>query len=335
MGIRPRPIRSPVVAAVVLTSVIIPGASWGQEVTITGLVVEATQASWIGGAVVRLSGSPPFFTKLDGAFVFRGVTLGRHILTVQAMGYQTRSLEIVIQSDTTLLIEMDPDPIILDSLLVRSGNITIKGEILDARTGLRILHSQASIQPGPATVGAVSGQFTFRRVFIGRAVTVFVEAVEYLPARIALITDADTSLTVELEPDPVGIELIAQQVQKLETRSNMTRYTKKVIDREDMALNPGWTIYDMIRTRLNAMGRGRAFSDRYTGRMSCLFIDEVNVGYPDYLRGLTALEVERVEIYGRGSHIRVYTKRFLINMLQQEPGTMMKVKFGLTDWNCG
>jgi hypothetical protein len=312
-----------------------PGATQAQQVTVTGLVVERTQSSWIGGATVQLSGASPFFTNLDGTFQFDRVTPGRHTLTVEAMGYQTRSMELDLRSDTILTIEMDPDPILLDSLLVRAGDITIKGEILDARTGAWILFAQVTVQPGLPTVDAYSGRFTVRRVPVGRAVTVLVEAVEYLPVRIALITETDTSLTVELEPDPVGIQLIAEQIQKLETRSNRTPYPKHVIDREDMALTPGWTIYDMIRTRLNAMGRGRQFSERYTGRMACLFIDEVNVGYPSFLKGLTAGEVDRVEIYKRGNHIRVYTKRFLINMLQEDPGTMFKLRFGFTGWDCG
>jgi hypothetical protein len=33
--------------------------------------------------------------------------------------------------------------------------------------------------------------------------------------------------------------------------------------------------------------------------------------------------------------IRVYTKRFLINMLREEPGRMLKFKWGLIDALCG
>ena len=304
------------VVAGTLVPAAMPEAGQAQQVTVTGLVVERTQASWIGGATVRLSGSPPFFTDLDGVFRFNRVTPGRHTLTVQALGYQARSLEVEIRSDTTLTIEMDPDPILLDSLLVRSGNIRIRGEILDAQTGQRVLFAQVTVTPGFSTVGAVSGEFTVRRVPTGRAVTVLVEAVEYLPARIALITEADTSLTIELEPDPVGIRLIAQRVQKLETRSNSLPISKKVIDREDMALTPGWSIYDMIRVRLT--GRGNQWSDRLSEapeRLSCLIIDEVEVRYTAFLWGLTAREVERVEIFGNGKMIRVYTKRFLIGQM--------------------
>jgi hypothetical protein len=324
-------------ASGILVIAAVPATTHAQRVTVSGTVVERSQSSWIGGATVRLSGFPPFFTDLDGKFRFYQVAQNRHMLSVQAMGYQTRSLELDIRSDTTLTIELDPDPIILDSLLVWARDITIKGDILDARTGAWVSFAMVSIQPDLHTVDSFNGRFTIRNVPAGRAATVLVEAVEYYPARIALITEADTALTIRLEPDPVGVQLIAEQIQMLETRSNRVSRTKDVIDREGMAVYAGWTIYDMVRTRLNSLGRGRSgpFSERYTGRMACLFIDEVNVGYPSLLKGLTAAEVDRVEIYNRGKMIRVYTKRFLINMLQEDPGTLIKFKWGLIDPLCG
>lgn len=293
----------------------IPRVTHAQQVTVSGLVIERSQSSWIGGATVRLSGSPPHFTELDGTFRFAGVVAGHHTLTVQAMGYHARSLELEIGSDTTLTIEMDPDPILLDSLLVRAATIKIRGQIRDAQTGRQVLHAQVTVLPGFPTTGAISGSFTVPDVPAGRAVMVLVEAVEYLPARIALITEADTTLTVELEPDSVGIRLMEQRLERLDVRSNSLPFRKMVIDGEDMALTPFMNVYDMIRTRLQ--GQGLRFSERLDANVEwpCLIIDEVEVRYPAYLWGLTSAEVERVEVFGKGSMVRVYTKRFLIGRL--------------------
>jgi len=331
MGKSLSPARSWVLAVGILASATVPGAAWAQQVTVVGMVVERTQSSWIGGATVRLSGSPPFFTDLDGAFRFTRVTPGRHTLTVEAMGYQTWSMDLAIRADTALLIEMDPDPILLDSLLVRAGDIRIRGEILDAQTGQRVLYAQVTVQPGFSTIGAISGQFTIRRVPIGRAVTVLVEAIEYLPARIALITEADTSLTIELEPDPMGIRMLAQQVQKLETRSRSVAYRKSVIDREDLAFYPGRTAYDIVEARLRTVRFGSNPLGMTEGgtRPQCIFIDDVQLQHLDLLYGLMAGEVERVEIFDRGGMIRVYTKRFVVGLLGKEPGTMFYMKVGL------
>ncbi len=320
-----------ILAAGILVWATAPTAAWAQQVTVTGLVVERTQASWIGGATVRLSGSPPFFTDLDGAFRFNRVTPGHHTLTVQALGYQTRSVELEIQADTTLLIEMDPDPIVLDSLLVRTGNIRIKGDIRDAQTGRRVLYAQVTVRPGFSTVGAISGRFTVKKVPIGRAVTVLVEAVEYLPARIALITEADTSLTIGLEHDSVGIRLLAQKVQALEARSNSIPYRRRDIDKEEMVRYAGWTIHEIVQRQLSMMSFGR--SGRNRARMpdepQCLFIDDRQQMHFAFLWGLSAGEVERVEIYDRGGMIRVYTKRFVVGLGAKQLPSILYMKVGL------
>ena len=302
----------------ILSSAALPLRAGAQQVTVTGMVVERTESSWIGGATVRLSGSPPFFTDLGGAFRFARVTPGRHTLTVEALGYQSRSMELEIRADTVLVIEMDPDPILLDSLLVRAGNITIRGEILDAATGQRVLVSQVSVEPGISTVGAVSGYFTVRKVPRGRAVTVLVEALEYMPARIALITETDTTLTIELVPDPVAVRMVAEQVKKLETRSNAVPLRIDEIGREDWAVAPNWSVFDLLRTRLGG-----------SAAIGCLFIDEAFMGSgslsppgergipgaAQLLHGLFAPEVERIEVFGHGGMVRVYTKRFVHGMM--------------------
>ena len=298
------PNRSCMLAIGVLVAATIPESGWAQGITVTGLVVERTRSSWIGGATVPLSGSPLFFTDLDGTFRFTGVTPGRHTLFVEAMGYQTRSQEMVIRADTAFTVEMDPDPIRLDSLLVRAGNITIRGEILDASTGQRVLFAQVTVQPDFSTVGAISGHFTVRRVPVGRAVTVLVEAVEFLPARIALITEADTSLTVEMEPDPVGIRMVAEQAQKLEARSRGQPYRRRVLGEDRLALLPSWTMYEVgsreLKMSKRSWNRGGVRGGRPSG--------------PG--------EVARVEIYDDGGMVRIYTKRYLVSLLGKEPGPM-------------
>jgi hypothetical protein len=257
-------------------------------------------------------------------------------------------MEVVIRADTVLSVEMDPDPILLDSLLVRTGDITIRGEILDARTGLRVLYAQVTVQPDFSTVGALSGEFRVRKVPIGRAVTVLVEAVEYLPARIALITEADTSLTIELRPDPVGIRIIAQQAEKLEARSRGQPYARRVLGKDRLALLPSWTMYEVVDREMRMGGRswernrgGRRRASDVGGsrgqdlnRPNCLFIDDAKQLHPSFLWGLWPGEVGRVEIYDGGGMVRVYTKRYLVSLLGKDPKPMFYSKGGLMGPTC-
>ncbi len=312
-----------------------------QEATVTGVVVEASSLSTIGGATVRLSGSPPFFTNLDGAFQFPEVAPGRHTLTVEALGYRTRSTQLMVREDTAVVIQMDPDPIVLDSLLVRAGDIkgiTIKGDIRDAETGQRVLYAEVTVEPGFSPVGALSGQFKVKKVPVGRPVSVLVEAVEYLPVRIALITERDTTLTVELEPDPVGIRLIAQQARKLEARSRGQPYRRRVLGEDRLALLPTWSMYEVVIRELGfakrSWNRSSSLSRMAPGRSpgvsaQCLFIDDVQQMHFAFLWGLWPGEVARVEIYDGGGMVRVYTKRYLVRLLGKEPGPMFYSRGGL------
>ena len=77
--------------------------------TVSGRVVEKVHSTWIGGATVRLSGHPFFITDSDGRFRFTSVTPGLHTLTVEAMGYRSRQLELLARADTALLVEMEVD----------------------------------------------------------------------------------------------------------------------------------------------------------------------------------------------------------------------------------
>jgi hypothetical protein len=315
----------------ILISAVPPSYAWGQQVTVTGMVVERTQSSWIGGATVRLSGSPSFFTDLDGAFQFTRVTPGRHTLTVEALGYQSRSVELEIRADTILLVEMDPDPILLDSLLVRAGSITIRGRILDAETGQGVLYAQVAVEPGLSTTGALSGSFTLRGVPRGRAVTVLVQAVEYMPARIALITDADTTLTIELDPDPVGIRIVAEQVKKLHTRSNSIPFPRSVIDREDLIQYRGGTAYEITEARLRTVRYSRNPLGLTRGGTTpqCIFIDDVQQLDLGLFWSISAGELERIEIFDRGGMIRAYTKRYVVSLLGRPAPPILYMKIGL------
>jgi hypothetical protein len=294
----------------------LPAGVRAQEATVTGVVVERTQSSWIGGATVRLSGSPPFFTDLDGAFQFTRVAPGRHSLTVQALGYQSVSMELVVRGDTALVIEMDPDPIVLDSLLVRSRNIRIQGRVFDALTGRKVPHAYVSVEPGLKSAEALDGYFIIRKVPTGQAATVLVEAVEYLPARIALITGADTTLTIELEPDSVGMILLAQKVKLLENRSNSLPYRRRVIRKEELERYPGWTIAEIVGRQLSMMSFGRSGRNRWqvNNDPACLFIDDRQQFHFAFLWGLSAGQVERVEVYDQGGMTRVYTKRYVLGL---------------------
>jgi hypothetical protein len=166
---------------------------------------------------------------------------------------------------------------------------------------------------------------------VGRAVTVLVEAVEYMPARIALITEGDTTLAIELEPDPVGIAIVAAQVEKLKTRSNSIPFSRSVIDRDDLVHYRGGTAYDIVDARLRTVrfSRNPYSMTRGGERYQCVFIDDVQQIDLGFLLSLSAGQIERIEIYDRGGMIRAYTKRYVLGLMGKDPPPIVYNKTGI------
>lgn len=270
-----------------------------------GRVVERTHSTWIGGASVYLSGRPVFITHADGNFRFSGVAPGTHTLTVEAMGYRTRQWSILVRADTTLVVEMEVDPIRLDSLLVEAGRITLKGRVVDGVTGRKIPEARVRAGPLHETFTSSGGSFRIKDLPRGYLTPVEVDAYRYLPARIALITERDTTLTIELEPDSLGIRLFAVKTEELERRTVTVPLSVVSINRTFLERMPSRSVYDVIKWRIG----------RSTFSSQCLFIDEVKQFDTDVLDSYSGGEIERIEVFQRGRMIRIYTQAFIAGNL--------------------
>jgi hypothetical protein len=283
----------------------IPSEAQTPSFTVSGRVVESIHLTWIGGATVRLSGHPAFITETEGSFRFTNVTPGPHTMTMEAMGYRTRQLQLMIRADTVLLVELEVDPIRLDSLLVEAGTITLRGRVTDGATGRRIPEARVKADSRFTTFTNAGGSFRIKKLPRGFSIPIEVDAYKYLPARIALITEVDTTLTIELEPDSLGIQLFEATTQRLEVRSRAVSLSTIALDRRYMERAPNRSAYDVINWRLG----GREFSGQ------CLFIDEIKQPDKRVLDSYVAAELERIEIYGRGTMVRVFTQSFIANSL--------------------
>lgn len=298
-----------------VSAIVAPKLVHAQGVTVSGVVVETAQFAPVGGALIRLSDLPPTTTDRDGQFRFTRVLPGRYTLEVEAFGYRPRSLEIVIRADTAVHVQIDPDPVVLDSLLVSAGNVTIKGTVRDAVTGMKLLQgAQVTIYPGARTIGALSGSFTLRNVPSGRPIGLLIEALEYLPARVEFVADRDTTLDVPLKVDSVAIRLVAQQVKRLETRSHAIPHSINTLSRADINRAVVPSIGELLRRQLPRDEiRERDF---FLDNRGCVFLDDMPVKLADVYTAPPAM-IERVEIYGyRGDMIRVYTRRYVATLMR-------------------
>ena len=281
-----------------------PGAAQDLTHSVSGRVVQKGETTGIPGATVGLSGR---FTRLSGSggeFEFTRVPEGAYTLTVEAMGYRAVNVSLVLRSDTTLLVEMEIDPIQIDSLMVKAGTVTVRGTVLDGVTGRSI--PEARIQTGirSEVYSRWDGSFRLKELPRGFPVLVTVGAYRYLPHSQTLVAYQDTTLSVRLSPDSLAIRLFQRATGQLEIRARGVNLSQVQLSRDFIERRIHFTLTDLIRVKTG----GRVST-------SCLFIDEVRQPFFDVLDTYPASEIERIEVFGRGIMIRVYTQDFVARNL--------------------
>jgi hypothetical protein len=320
----------------VLLAAAIPTALGAQGVRVSGRVVDDARGAPIEGVTVRLTGAEARTTDVDGRFAFAATTPGRMILTVEAVGHVFRWIELDVQADTSLTITMRERVAALDTVVVRARNVRISGTVVDSATGSNLLQAQATLYPGGATIGASTGAFTFPDAPAGEE-TLVVEALEHLPVRITNNATRDTSLTIALDIDPVGMRMIQLQVARLTERTRPTTLSLTALGRKEIEREGVASIGQLV-TRLtfeDAANVRRAAAQR-SADDGCIFLDDFKVTR-DVFEGLPPEVIERIEVYrgagetpsmrGRAARtsiraeprmIRVYTRRYVASLIGKE-----------------
>ncbi|HEX6135773.1 MAG TPA: carboxypeptidase regulatory-like domain-containing protein [Longimicrobiales bacterium] len=327
-------LRSPVrflIAAMFPMAALAPGGSaTAQQATIRGVVQERGDGTPVAEASVRVRGGPQAVADAAGRFVLQRLGPGTYTLEIDALGYVSRRIEIVIRGDTTLVIRLDADPVPIDQIEARA--VTIRGTLHDAATGDRLLSGEVRIEPGGETVSANRGGFRVRGVQAGR-VRVVVHALEYLPAVIEFDAERDTTLRFDMHVDSVGLRLLLRQVDRLAQRADAEPYSVRALNRDDIRRTGAPTVGDLVSRELPSWGAAppmilsrqrRARESRSASQPpaprepACVTYDDMPVEQA-VLSGIPSELIERVEIYGYGGRmIRVYSKRYVANLMRRE-----------------
>ena len=136
-----------------------------------------------------------------------------------------------------------------------------------------------------------------------------------MPADLRVNAEDDTTLTFQLVPDPIGQRMLAQQVTRLETRTKGIGQSVQTIGRETL-LSSIESMYDLVRRRLQALRTGNR----------CLFINErLSIAGIEELMLFLPQQVERVEIIDRGTIVRVYTRRYVEDIMMLKRAHPMSI----------
>jgi hypothetical protein len=312
-------------AIVLLLAVLAPPASRNAAaqtptIAVGGRVIERGRSTPIAGATVEVRGVAERITDERGEFRFTDLETGTYTVRVRALGYQLLDRQLAVVADTTLTIVLDVDPVLLDSIRADARIVSLTGRVTDRTSGRAVADATVHLGPDREAVTNLAGRFRVRRIAEGYPTAVEVSALAYLPARLTVIPEEGRSIDIALEPDSVGVRMIERQVEKLHTRVEAIATSLHAIDRATLLRTPGWTARDVVVSRLP-----------YNRRIQCLVIDErpfLGGDVRDVLRSFLAEEIERIEILGRGAMVRVYTRRFMQQMIRGARITHITWGFG-------
>jgi hypothetical protein len=264
---------------------------------VQGTVIGRETRAPIAGATVELTDIGGAITDDAGRFRFDRVPVGRYELTVQMLGYETQTVELPVVADTSLVIEMEVQPVALDPIDVRT--FSLRGRVVDAGSGHGIIGAMVRAADREDDTNVI-GSFRIRRLPASTPIRVGVEAFGYLPQTVELIAREDTTIRFEMEVDPIGQRMIDAQVEKLVTRSDAVPHMRSAITRDELVRRSPWSAYDILKARL-----GPRFN-----RIACLFIDDIQRrNGTEELYSYLPEELERIEIIDNGVMVRLYTRR--------------------------
>jgi hypothetical protein len=303
--------------------------AFAQDITIQGRVLERAARDPIAAASVQLSGYRETLTTSSGGFVYSGVKPGRRTLTVNMIGYQRQQLQLDLRSDTTIVIELEVEAVRLKDVTVENERYSVRGVVKDRAKGFPVIDADilSSVRGSAARSNSI-GRYRVSRLPVGPESTLQVRAFGFLPVTINVSATRDTTIDFLLEPDPVGVRMLTNQVDKLESRSKSVAYSVNVYDHD--FLMKEYYNYDVADALTQLLRRTVSREG-----LRCLFVDEVEQHFGvQQLVPYLPDEIERIEVIDRGTMVRIYTRRYIQRMIGgEQPGaiTLMKaIGFGKT-----
>ena len=281
-------------------------AAQAKTVTIGGTVREAGSDRPIGNATVEVGGMGQSITSNDGRFRFQHVSTGRLTFSISALGYARQTFTVQVRSDTTLLIDLKILPVVVDSISVQGNLVAVRGRLVEAHTGFLVTDGEIDTDAHAGVRVNAAGNFRLDRLIPGRTIRLNVRSFGYDPVEVELTPERDTAVLVQLEPDSLALRLIAEQIRRLDERIAATGYKRLTIDRKFIQSAVAATAMQLVVSRLHGD----------MNPIRCVIIDdEYRRDGMLALRSLPADLVYRAEILERGTMVRIYTTRYIENML--------------------
>jgi hypothetical protein len=244
------------------------------------------------------------------------------------MGHAPLSASIVLNGDTTVVLEIDVAPIALDTLAVQARQNRVRGVVRDKAADVWLIDAEVLATPDFQARTDQIGRFDLGKVPSGVPVTITVRSFGFLPQTVTLFPSEDTTLVFEMDEDPVVQAMIARQMKRLDERLADKRYTPlPTLERGDLLknLNRSGTLFDVLYYKLG----GAIWM-----RVACAIIDENQIIadwkfgslYPDLVHRVEILEIPGPR---RRLALRIYTRAFVESMVNGRVGELVDRELAL------
>jgi hypothetical protein len=222
---------------------------------------------------------------------------------------------------------------------------TLRGQVVDSRSGQPVPNAAVFVDDSRTGVYAdAQGRFEVRHLRAGTR-AIWAESPGYkMDLSMVEVAAPATQVTLQMEGNPVQLEALRVTTNRLDRRARGYAGTSRVFRESDLATM--W--YSNVQQLVQSRGAVRATSCRnrgsyggaygslgyrgaasYTGGgcvysrgttySARVFIDEMPwVAGVESLSDFPLAEVARVEIYGQGREVHVFTRQFM-NWLSQRP----------------
>ena len=276
-------------------------AAKAQEAELRGLVVEFGSRTGLAGVTVELDGAARRVTGDNGQFVFTGIPHGRHRLSFRSIGYDPRDIDIELRNDTSVVVELQVAAVQLDTLVVKPETFTLRGKVRDPVRDINVVYAEILVPGLKPAYTNINGSFKVGKFPGGSPRRVEVRALGYLPEVLSLGLERDTTIDVVVHEDPLARRFVTEVVKKLEVRSRAVHLSRVQFDEHNLRYSRGRSLAEFLKSRTFSL------------RPACFFVDDAQVlgADPELLESYFIEELHRLEVFGRGRMIRIYTAHYL------------------------
>ncbi|HYH79263.1 MAG TPA: carboxypeptidase regulatory-like domain-containing protein [Longimicrobium sp.] len=227
---------------------------------------------------------------------------------------------------------------LLPATTAAAQRAVVRGQVVDTRSGNPVAHAAVYVgDDRTVALADAQGRFELKHIRPGTR-AIWADAPGYsMDVGVVEVPADSASVTVEMRSDPVRLATLMVSTSRIDRRARAFAGTVRVFRERDMAGAWYSTLLQMVESRggvrttfcpgyglgstresagFAAMafgsGRGDCVYSRGRAESSAVYIDEARwIGGLGSLSDFRLPDVARVEVYGHGREVRVYTRMFM------------------------